>query len=223
MDGTRIILVRHGESVAQVEGIVGGHRGCRGLSPRGRRQVEALRDRLASTGELAGADHLYSSVMPRAAETATILAPALGLGAPAEDCDFCEHHPGEGDGLTWDEFNERYPVAGGFDLEHRRDPGGETYAEMGERVARGLDGLVARHPGETVVVACHGGVVVTSLVRWFGLPLDDLGGRAWVSPANASLTEWCVTPNPFDPATPSIELVRYNDHAHLAGHAGLLG
>lgn len=215
MEGTRIVLVRHGESRAQELGVVGGHAGCRGLSDLGRRQVEALAERLAGTGELAGATALYSSVMPRAVETAVILAPALGVDAPEQDCAFCEHHPGEGDGLTWDEFNRRWPMTD-WSVHARRDPGGETFAEMGERVAVGLDGLVARHPGETVVVACHGGVVAWSMLRWFGIDPLDLGGRAWFSPHNASLTEWRVGTNPHLPGTGTIELVRYNDHAHVA-------
>ena len=45
MQTTRLLLVRHGESVAQEEGIVGGPMGCRGLSEIGRRQVGLLRDR----------------------------------------------------------------------------------------------------------------------------------------------------------------------------------
>ena len=62
---------------------VGGVRGpdrVPGLTERGRRQVEALGDRLAPTGELAGADALYASVLPRAIETAELLAPALVAG-----------------------------------------------------------------------------------------------------------------------------------------------
>jgi broad specificity phosphatase PhoE len=100
------VLVRHGESMAMVDSVVGGHEGCRGLSDLGRRQVEALRDRLAATGELR-ADALYASVLPRAIETAEILAPALGGLDVRQDCDLCEQHPGEGDGLTWAEFEER--------------------------------------------------------------------------------------------------------------------
>ena len=49
---TRLFLIRHGESVAQVEQVVMGHDQCRGLSPLGRRQAEALRDRLSRTGEI---------------------------------------------------------------------------------------------------------------------------------------------------------------------------
>src|SRR5215218_610345 len=102
-DVTRLVLVRHGESMATVDGVVGGHQGCRGLSDRGRRQAEALRDRLVATGEIR-ADVLMASVLPRAVETAEIMAPALGGLAVEQECDLCEIHPGEGDGLAWSEF-----------------------------------------------------------------------------------------------------------------------
>jgi probable phosphoglycerate mutase len=216
VDGTRIVLVRHGESLAQERRIVGGHNGCTGLSDLGRRQVQALADRLKETGELDDAAALYCSRMARAIETATILAPALGMDEVRQDCDFCEHHPGEGDGLGWDEFERRYPAPDVWDPHLRRAPGSETWIEMGDRVARGLDRLVERHAGETVVVACHGGVVLQSMMRWLGLEPGD-SQRAWLSPVNASLTEWHFSPNPFLKSTLPIELVRFNDHAHLAG------
>lgn len=211
-------MVRHGESRAQELRIVGGHRGCQGLSDRGRAQVEALRDRWVTRDELGDEIVLYASVMPRAVETAEILAPALGAPQVSEDCDFCEHHPGEGDGLTWEVFDQRYPHPGeGWTPDHRRDPGGETWNEMATRVRVAFDRLVERHPGGTVVVACHGGVIVQTMIRW--LAIDPLAGgeRAWFSPENASITEWRRAVNPYGNRTGSWELVRFNDHAHLAG------
>ena len=77
-----MVLVRHGEAVCNVNGMVGGFRGCTGLTatgvgPGGR----PWRDRLARTGELTGVGALYASVLPRAVETAEILArPSTGGG-----------------------------------------------------------------------------------------------------------------------------------------------
>jgi broad specificity phosphatase PhoE len=219
MEGTRIVLVRHGESVAQSLGFLGGHDACRGFSELGREQVGLLRDRLAGSGELAGASALYASVMPRAIETAEILSSTLnGLEVRAE-CDFCEGHPGEADGLTWAELDERYPSKG-WDSDSRRAPGWETWREMGERVTKGLSSLVERHPGETVVVACHGGVVVQAMVHFLSLDEVATEGRAWISPENTSLTEWRFAPNPYQKGTLPVELVRFNDVAHLPRRAG---
>lgn len=209
------MLVRHGESRAQELGILGGHDGCQGLSDLGRRQVAALRDRLTATGELANATALYSSVMPRAVETATILAPALGGLEVRSECDFCEGHPGEADGLTWAELSERYPPLDGWDADHSPVAGWETWREMGVRVQRALDSLVERHPGETVVVACHGGVVVQAMLHWLALDEVATSRRAWMAADNSSMTEWLFATNPYQKDTLPVQLVRYNDHAHL--------
>ena len=218
---TRVLLIRHGESRAQELGIVGGHRGCQGLSELGRRQVETLGDRLVSSRRTEEEWVLYASIMPRAVETASMLSATLGGPEPVRDCNFCEHHPGEGDGLTWDEYQARYPVPDTWDPHLRRGPGAETWTEMAERVASGLDALVDRHRGETVLVACHGGVIIHSLLRWLGIDPPGSVNRAWMNPANASITEWRFTDppsvSPGRDASRSIELVRFNDHAHLIG------
>jgi probable phosphoglycerate mutase len=218
MGQTRIVLVRHGESLAQERRVVGGHAGCAGLSTLGVRQVEALRDRLADSGELADATALYSSVMARAVQTAQILAPALGDLEVRQDCAFCEGHPGaEADGLSWDEYDQRWPWPAEWSPEARRDPGSESFADMRERVSARLDALAERHDGETVVVACHGGVVLHTMFQW--LQLDPAGdsGRAWLDPVNTSLTEWRLADNPFWSGALPVQLVRFNDHGHLRG------
>lgn len=216
MDGTRIVLVRHGESRAQEQHIVGGHEGCTGLSELGRRQAKALAERLATTGELADASALYASLMPRAIETASIIAEAVGGHDVVQVCDLCEHHPGEGDGLSYAEYDRLWPVTEPWDPELRRAPGSETWSEMAARVARGLDDVIARHPGETVVVVCHGGVIVHSLLRWLALGVEARLDRAWLNPVNTSLTEWRFARNEWNRDGMALELVRFNDAAHLA-------
>lgn len=218
MVGTRLILVRHGESMAQEGSFLGGHDGCTGLSARGRQQAERLRDRLAASGELAGTTAVYASLLPRAIETAEILAPALGDGALplVTDCGFCEGHPGEADGLTFAALAE---LTGGAEWtdDLKPVPGWETWSEMQARVSATLDDVLARHEGETVVVACHGGVIVHSMLHWLSLDEVATSSRAWISPINTSLTEWRASPNPYRTGTLPLELVRFNDHAHLAG------
>jgi probable phosphoglycerate mutase len=200
--------------MAMVDSVVGGHEGCRGLSDLGRRQVEALRDRLAATGELR-ADALYASVLPRAIQTAEILAPALGGLDVRQDCDLCEQHPGEGDGLTWAEFEERYrPDGRRFEPYEPFSPGGESTARFNARVARALTKLVGEHRGGTVVVACHGGVVAASMVAFLALPFQGL--LASLYSTNTSLTEWLLDDDGADPThPPPWRLLRYNDAAHL--------
>ena len=153
--------------------------------------------------------------MPRAIETAEILAPALGGLEVRRECDFCEGHPGDADGLTWAELDQRYPVGSGWDGNTKRAP-------AGRRGSRWATASPARWSHS-----------------WTGIPVRPWSSRAteawwctrccttsgWISPAvgrvrgsrpdNASLTEWRFAPNPYMKSTLPVQLVRYNDHAHL--------
>jgi broad specificity phosphatase PhoE len=203
-----LVLVRHGESRATVDQVVGGHAGCTGLSDLGRRQAEALRDRLAATRELGEVAALYASVMPRAVETAEIIAPALGGLDVVQDCGVCELHPGEADGLTWDEFTERYGSFDGHVFFRPLAPGSESWSEFMTRVGTTLITLAERHAGETVVVACHGGVIEAAFVALGHMPLHKPFDTF---PLNTSLTEW------RGEGEGRWHLTRFNDTAHLAG------
>ena len=216
-EATRLVLIRHGEAVCNVSGVCGGPLGCDGLTGLGRRQVEALRDRLLATGELAGADALYASVLPRAIETAEVLAP--GLEAVADDrrestlelrteCGLCELHPGEADGLTWSEFTERFG-----DLDWDADPwqpiapGGESWAGFVNRVAGALDGIVADRAGQLVVVACHAGVIEASILAKLAVAGGMEGARLQLRTRHASMTSWEIDAGRW-------RLLDYNDAAH---------
>jgi len=209
---TRLVLVRHGEAQCHVDQIVGGLNGCSGLSDHGRRQATALRDRLAASGELAGADLLYASTLPRAVETAEILAPALGGLAVRQDEDLCELHPGSADGITWEDFRAKYTWPGGWDTSFYRPmaPGAESWALFSARVGAVLTRLAADHAGRTVVVACHGGVIENSLRALGHLALSP---PFLVRIDNTSITEW---ERPAGTGERRWTLVRFNDAAHLA-------
>jgi probable phosphoglycerate mutase len=208
---TRIVLVRHGESACNVAGIVGGHRGCSGLTDTGVWQSEMLRDRLIASGELSSATAFYSSILPRAVDTARIIAPGVAegtLGIVAQ-CSLCELHPGDGDGLAWVKFNERY---GQPDWAAKPDapiaPGGESWTGFVERAAGAVRSLAENHSGGLVVVACHGGVIEATMLAF--LPFSDTSRPLGLPTSNTSITEW-------EHDVMRWRLLRYNDVAHLGG------
>ncbi|HMK11513.1 MAG TPA: histidine phosphatase family protein [Acidimicrobiales bacterium] len=207
---TRIVLVRHGESQVFVDRLVGGLLTCNGLSDLGRRQAVALRDRLAATHELDPVDALLASTMPRARETAEIVAPAIGGLAVVEDHDLCERHPGEADGMLWDEALAKYGDPDQLDNLHSpMSPGGESWAEFHDRVGGAMRRIASEHEGRTVVVACHGGVVDVALRTLLEVTVE---ARFELYTHNTSLTEIMHLPE-----RDRWRLVRYNDAAHLAG------
>jgi 2,3-bisphosphoglycerate-dependent phosphoglycerate mutase len=192
---TRLVLVRHGEAVCNVRGVIGGRKGCTGLTSLGRAQVGALAARLGRTRELAGTAALYASVLPRALETAAILRPVLEAGTggadlePRERCDLCELHPGEADALTWAQYAERFGTPD-WDLDPTVPiaPGGESWTGFVARAAGALEAVVRGHPGGLVVVACHAGVIEASMLAL--LPIDATVARRRMRPDHAGITEW---------------------------------
>jgi probable phosphoglycerate mutase len=200
---TRIVLVRHGEAVCNVAGVVGGLLGCQGLTDLGRRQVSALGARLAASGELAGADVVYSSVLPRAIETAGL----LGLGREVvQSCDLCELHPGEADALTWQEVVDRFGVPE-WDTDPERviAPGGESWTGFVARASGAVRQLADDHPGQLVVAAVHAGVIEATMIAFLDVP-PAASRRGWVRIAHASLTEW-----EWVPTESRWILIRFND------------
>ena len=206
---TRLVLVRHGEAECNVGQRFGGPLGCSGLSDHGRQQVARLRDRLRRTGELADANRLYASTLPRAIETAEILNEALGLDLETDER-VCELHPGEADNMTFAEYTKTYYAEGSAkwrdDPSIPTAPGGESWTGFMERVIAALHDLTERHVGETIVVACHGGIVDASMLQLLGMGGGYVPARFVTE--NASMTEWVRRKERW-------RLVRYNDAAHL--------
>lgn len=203
--GTRLVLIRHGEAVCNLSGVIGGWTGCTGLTERGRVQAEALAARLARTGELASAGALYSSVLPRAIETARLLGPVWPDLELVTDCQLCELHPGDSDGLTWDQFAQRYQVP---DWDRHPEvplaPAAESWSGFVDRAAAALETLAERHPDQLVVVVTHAGVIEAAMLRF--LPTDRSVSRLGLHTAHTSMTAWQRWQGRW-------HLLRYNDVA----------
>jgi probable phosphoglycerate mutase len=205
---TRIVLIRHGQAQAFVDQTVAGH-GCKGLSDLGRSQAALLRERLVRTGELRGATAFYASLMRRAHETAEIITPAIGDGSLEirQDCGLCEQHPGDADGVLWSDYDERFgsiATLEGSDRSKIAAPGSESVDMMVKRVGESLDRMANEHADETIVVACHGGVVGCSFEALAGVQLNALVRYT----ENTAITEWLHSDHGWS-------LVRFNDAAHL--------
>lgn len=207
---TRLILVRHGESEVTVRRVLGGERSCTGLSELGRRQATALGERLAA-GDDPPIDVVWSSTLERAVETADIVAAHIGIDEVHRDRDLVERRPGEADGLTFTEFRERYGLDFLTDPYEPLSPGGESAAEFHLRAGGAVARVASTHPGKTVLVVCHGGVIDVAFRDLLDLPRHG-GFDLWT--LNTSLTELTLR---SDLEAWRWRLVRYNDAAHLAG------
>jgi broad specificity phosphatase PhoE len=210
---TDLYLIRHGESVANVEPIIGGMRGDAGLTDRGRNQARLLEKRLRT--ERLRADQLYVSTLPRALETSEYVARALQLPIQRDD-ELQELRPGEADGLSMDEWRVRFCAGDVPTATHpfrTFSPGGESWAGFLVRAGGALARLVARHEDEVVVAVCHGGVLEASFYLAFGL--GGTGNRVAFAPLNTSITHWRHRRE--SDGQSEWTLVTFNDAGHLAG------
>jgi 2,3-bisphosphoglycerate-dependent phosphoglycerate mutase len=208
---TNIYFIRHAEAVVNASQIVGGMRGDTGLTPLGISQAERLRDRLATTREIV-ADTLVASSLPRARQTAEIIAPALDIPILLDD-DLQELRPGEADGLSLKEAMERFSIPD-FERDVFRpiSPGGESWAQFMFRVYATLDRITREQDERSVVIVTHGGFIDGALLYFFGQnPLAS--PKVGFSTRHVSITNWKKRKRWS--GTEGWHLVVYNDTAHL--------
>jgi probable phosphoglycerate mutase len=150
---------------------------------------------------------IHSSDLSRARATADALAAVTGL-AVEEDVALRETFAGQWQGLTRTELEERF----GDDLQQWaagaeiRPGGGETRREVADRmvtsVNRALDGLA---PGETLVVATHGGAARAAIGALLGLPIEH-----WAALGVLANCAWSVLEENTSGHGPTWRLQEYN-------------
>lgn len=201
----RLVLVRHGESVWNAEGRIQGQR-CAGLSEVGHAQAEVTANALADSYPDA---LLVASDLQRTMETALPLSKALGREI-VQDVRLRERSFG-----TWEGRMRHEVVAGDGERWERfltgedavvEEVGGETAAQLGDRVEPLFRELLRSTPdGQVTVAVTHGGPVWHGTHRLLGLPVLTLGGVS-----NACVTEFIAAADDG-----RLVLDRWNQVSHL--------
>ena len=205
MPHTRLILVRHGETVANRSfRYIGAS--DEPLSEHGVTQAQQLAGALACLPVKA----VYSSPLQRAYRTAIPIAECLGLVARQLDalreCSF-----GAWEGLTRAEV-----LASGEEYARQlqaweRDtalapPGGESFSEMQQRVRDAVEQLAREHADQAIALVSHVGPIKALLCTALNAPLTSVS-RIFLDPATISVIDW------RDSDHAVVRLV--NSHAHM--------
>jgi broad specificity phosphatase PhoE len=210
-----LLLTRHGHTTRSEPEQYLGQRVVAPLSERGRADAERLAARLRDVP----IDRVISSPLPRAVETASILA---GERVDVERDDrLMELDYGAWEGLTVDEIEERFPG----ELErYETDPstfdigGAESGAEVAERLGPFIEGLLdwsdEAASGGTALVVGHSSLNRVLLALVMGTPLSDYRRRWEQDWANLTVLRW-----PTRAAGPRLLLC--NDVAHVRGTSGV--
>ncbi|MFD8799853.1 bifunctional RNase H/acid phosphatase [Streptomyces atroolivaceus] len=200
------ILLRHGETALTPEKRFSGSGGSDPeLSETGRHQAACAAEAFAARGTV---QEIVSSPLRRCRETASAVAGRLGLEVRIDE-GLRETDFGAWEGLTFAEVRERH----GSDLttwlaspDAAPTGGGESFAEVAERVSATRDRLIAGHAGRTVLLVTHVTPIKTLVRLALGAPPESLF-RMELSPASVSTVAYYADGNP------SLRLL--NDTSHL--------
>jgi probable phosphoglycerate mutase len=209
------MLLRHGETLWNIENRVQGH-GDSPLTSNGQKQVNALGRRLQAVNF----DMLISSDLGRARHTAEIIANYIKLPVQ-EDERLRERNFGIFEGLTLADIIQNYPEA--YAKWRTDDPDvviseGESRRQHFNRNISFLEEYIQQHPGKTLALVIHGGVLDSFYRYVSGLALNQ--PRCFVT-FNASLN---VISHGIFYATTRWVIETWGDIGHLADlnyHPGL--
>jgi broad specificity phosphatase PhoE len=158
----RILFARHGESEANLQGIISNRNLPHKLTPKGIVQAKAMAEKLTITSNL---KIICSSPIPRAIETAGIVAEWFGLPISVYDAlrEFdCGGMEGRGDQAAWLAHQE---VIHAWENDHNLDrfipPDGERFTDMRIRFVPFIQNLIANYQyldGDILLVS-HGGLL----------------------------------------------------------------
>ncbi len=184
---TKIYLIRHCQSMGNIEHRFQGRYDA-DISPAGEKQLELLGLRFRNEP----IDAIYTSPLKRARKTAEAIAKYHNIEIIQEP-GLIEIDCGRMENLLLTEVAQQFPeVAVNWDRSPDlcQFPGGETMAEVYERVNKALDKIIAENEGKTVVVTTHGGALRNLYARiQFGEPIgirkSEVFGNTGVSTLTA--------------------------------------
>lgn len=199
---TRILAVRHGETAWNADGRIQGHMDIP-LNNNGRWQARQLAAALAEEA----IDVIYASDLSRALETAQAVAQQQDRAVDVEPL-LRERHFGIFQGRVFEDIEQEMPEQA--KRWRQRDPdfspdGGESLRVFYARCVGAAERLAAAHPGKSVALVAHGGVM-DCLYR-AALRLSLQAPRSWQL-GNASINRLLY-------ANQGFTLVGWSDTTHL--------
>lgn len=180
---TQVYIIRHGESEANRRDAFLGHLDLP-LTDTGRKQAAVAAEYLKDTKP----DIIYSSDLSRAYDTACCTAKNWDMPVN-KDPQLREIDAGAWENVTFSELEVKCPETYGIwlsDVGHSRCDGGESVAELQERIVAAITRIAEAHPGQRVFIFCHGTPIKAFATHCLGLTLDEWSKLPWAS--NASVT-----------------------------------
>lgn len=180
-----IILIRHGQSVANIEKFFAGHYDSP-LTALGREQATLTAQYVASTYHV---NYIYASDLQRAYATGKAIGDCFGVEVFKEPA-FREINAGLWEQIPYEQLPERFPESYRVWLDNIGKAvcdGGESVQKVQKRVVDAVFRIGEKHPDSTVLIATHATPIRAIQCYCEGKSLDKMKDIPWVS--NASVTE----------------------------------
>ena len=200
---TKFILVRHGQSEANVKEVFAGHLDAK-LTEHGHSQARATAKYVTENYQI---DAIYSSDLHRAYDTGRAAAELLGMEI-VPDQGLREIYEGEWSGEKFLELPQKYPEDFRVwltDIGHSRCTGGESTEELLIREKETLMRIAEENDGKTLLVTTHATPirVMQSFVETGSL--DAMQRIPWVTNASVSVLN-------YDGGKWAFEAISYDAH-----------
>jgi broad specificity phosphatase PhoE len=198
-----LLLVRHGETVGNLEKIAHGQSESP-LNERGIRQA-ALTAELLRTWQR-DYHRVFTSPLSRARHTGRAIANSLELPIAVHD-DLVEAFLGDLEGVTYQELEDF-----GYGKRSSRNDdfsghNGESPNQLANRMARAVGEIRTLHPDENIILVSHGGAIAHLIARLLGT--RPAFGHQYIM-HNSAVTELA-----FQDGSETPELSTLNFHDHL--------
>jgi probable phosphoglycerate mutase len=205
---TTIYLIRHAEAEGDLYRIAQGHTDGK-ATKRGWEQIQALSKRF----EAIPVDAVYSSDLYRTCATASAIYVPKGILLHT-DAALREANLGVWEGVPWGEISRRdgeQLVRFSMQPHLWRVQGGETVAEVQDRLHRAVCWIGKKHDGDVVSIVSRGFAIRMLLGNLQGYPLERLGESPQEDNTDVSLLELDGD---------ELRVVYRSDNSHLFSPAG---
>ena len=187
MKKTKLIIVRHGQSMGNLVDKFLGHTDL-DLTEKGYLQASLVADYLDGI-EI---DKIYASDLKRAYNTVVETAKRKGIEIIPEK-GLREIFAGDWENMGFDDLKNTYVEDYSVwlnDLGNARCTNGESVAELQERVCSTLAEIAENNPGKTVLIGTHATPIRVFYAKWNGFSLDEIKNIPWAPNASVTVAEY---------------------------------
>ena len=170
MKKTRIFIVRHTETIGNIEKRLTGRQDYE-VTLRGEKLIQKLTTELSNIKF----DKIYSSTSGRAIKTVENLAELNNLEIETKE-DLCEMYFGKYDGWKWEDVNRIQPEIKQRQNEINEISGiedQETMKHVADRMDKCIRNIVQVNIGKTILISSHGVAIEAFLRKISGIPFSQ--------------------------------------------------